>query len=65
MQMLAVPGGLAVDVESTFSELLLRVEGLSQGLQLMQLHGIVLALRGLLSRPLGEVHLVTCRHSYY
>lgn len=58
MQVLAVPGSLTMDVEGAFSDLLLGVQSLSQGLQLMKLHCVVLAFY-LHGATLVEVHFVT------
>jgi hypothetical protein len=59
VHMLAVSGGFPVDVEGPLSDLLLRIQGFGQGLQLVELHRVVLAFYWLLGTALSEVHLIT------
>lgn len=62
MQMvLGVPGSLAVNVECTLRDLLLGVQSLSQSLELVEFHGVVLHGCGIESGAAGEVHHATWR----
>lgn len=57
MEMLAIPGGFAVDVERALGQLLLGVQSLGESFKLVEFHGVVLTDRFLCTLPC-EVHFV-------